>query len=145
MPIFLEEYLQKNLLRCSIREILLDKELAQLGDAYVNFIYSLALSISERRPLGKKVSSEILANAIKESDIRRLLPSGSDRHTQGDAAEALILCSWITDRVTIEEAVRILRKEADPVKAFKGLLLQVMKEFSEKGLKERVSEPLREL
>ena len=95
--------------------------------------------------LGKKVPSEILANAIKMSDMRRLLPSGSDRHAQGDAAEALILCSWITDKVTIEEAVRILGKETDPVEAFKGLLLQTMKEFSEKGLKERVSEPLREL
>jgi hypothetical protein len=144
MPIFLEEYFQKNLSGRSIREILLDKELAQLGDAYVNFIYSLALSISERRPLGKKVSSDILANAIKESDIRRLLPSGSDRHAQGDAAEALILSSWITGRVTIEEAVRVLGKETDPVRAFKGLLLQVMKGF-EKGLKDRVSEPLREL
>ena len=144
MPIFLEECFQKNLSGRSIREILLDKELAQLGDAYVNFIYSLALSISERRPLGKKVSSEILANAVKESDIRRLLPSGSDRHAQGDAAEALILYSWITDRVTIEEAVGVLKKETDPVKAFKGLLLQVMKEY-EKGLKDRVSEPLREL
>ena len=133
MPIFLEECFQKNLSRRSIREILLDKELAQLGDACVNFIYSLALSISERRPLGKKVSSEILANAIKESDIRRLLPCGSDRHAQGDAAEALILSSWITDKVTIEEAVGALRKETDPVKAFKGLLLQVMKEY-EKNL-----------
>jgi hypothetical protein len=144
MPIFLEEYFQRNLSGRSIREILLDKELAQLGDAYVNFIYSLALSISERRPLGKKVSSDILANAIKESDIRRLLPSGSDRHAQGDAAEALMLSSWITGMVTIEEAVRVLRKETDPVRAFKGLLLQAMKGF-EKGLKDRVSEPLREL
>jgi hypothetical protein len=135
MPIFLQRYFQKNLARSSIREILLDKELAQLGDAYANFVYSLALSISEGRPLGKKVSSEILANAIKESNIRRLLPSGSDRHAQGDAAEALILWSWITDKMTIEEAVRILGKETDMVRAFKGLLLQVMKEF-EKSLKD---------
>ena len=37
-----------------IKEVLMDNKLARLGDAYVNFIYSLALSIRRENPLEER-------------------------------------------------------------------------------------------
>ena len=73
---------QKNL---TLEEVLLDKSLASLGDAFVNFVYSFALSEKTGKPIGVKVQSRILAEAIKNSGLREYLPSRTDRHSQGNA------------------------------------------------------------
>lgn len=49
----------------TLRQIMRDKQLASLGDAYVNFIYSLALTKIDDRPQAVKVSDRILAEAFK--------------------------------------------------------------------------------
>ncbi|MBS7615025.1 hypothetical protein KEJ18_04765, partial [Candidatus Bathyarchaeota archaeon] len=72
----------------SLQDVLLDHDLAMLGDAYVNFVYSLALSERQHKPVGRKVASSVLAMAVRKSGLRPLLPLRTDRHKQADAAEA---------------------------------------------------------
>ena len=107
----------------NLADVMMDQELAALGDAFVNFVFSLALSRKLNRPMGVKVQSLILSRALRKADVRRLLPHRVDRHKQADAAEALIVYGWITGIVTIEECVAALERETDADEAF-GKILQ---------------------
>lgn len=107
----------------SIEEILSDHKLAALGDAYVNFIYSLALSRKTGSPEGAKVQSQVLAEALKRADLRRLLPARTDRHKQADGAEALLVYAWIKGLITIEDAVNSLDEHENPTEAFRSLII----------------------
>jgi hypothetical protein len=120
---FVSEY--KNL-----REVLADQKLAALGDAYVNFVYSLALSKRKGEPVGAKVDSRLLAEALRKAGLRSLLPSRIDRHKQADAAEALIVYAWMRDVMTIEEGVNILDQFEDMVEAFCSLLLTARRKIN---------------
>ena len=71
----------------SLQDIMLDKDLAKLGDAYVNFLYSLALSKKQKEATGTKVQGRLLADAFKKAGLREFLSSRIDRHKQADAAE----------------------------------------------------------
>jgi len=114
----------------SLREVLADQKLAALGDAYVNFVYSLALSKKRGEPVGAKVDSRLLAEALRKAELRNLLPSRIDRHKQADAAEALIVYAWVQDVMTIEEGVSILEQFEDMVDAFCSFLLQAKRKIS---------------
>jgi hypothetical protein len=108
----------------TLLQVLRDKPLAALGDAYVNFVYSLALSRKSGKPRGKKVKGTPLAEAIRETGLRRFLPSRIDRHVLSDAAEALLVYAWLNDAITIEESVDALEKNDDLGKGFAELLLK---------------------
>jgi len=114
----------------NLREVLIDQKLASLGDSFVNFIHSLALSRREGKPIGAKVDSRVLSEALKKAGLRKFLPSRTDRHTQADAAEALIVYAWIQNAITIEEGVSILEQYEDPAEAFCVLLLTITKKLS---------------
>jgi len=105
--------------------VLLDHNLAALGDAYVNFVYSLALSEKQCKPVGKKVDSSILAAAVRKAGLRARLPSRTDRHKQADAAEALIVYAWLMGVVSLDEAVQIIVKEENLEEAFSTLLRSI--------------------
>ena len=107
----------------SLSEILMDHKLAKLGDAYVNFLYSLALSKRTGEATGVKVKGRLLADAFKKADLRKFLPSRVDRHKQADAAEALIVYPWLQGSMTMEEGLEILEETEDEVEAFCNLLL----------------------
>ena len=107
----------------SLSEVLLDQNLAKLGDAYVNFLYSLVLSKKEGKPTGTKVKSRLLADAFKKAGLRKFLPSRINRHKQADAAEALLVYAWIRGSVTMEEGQKILEENEDEIEAFTVLLL----------------------
>jgi len=107
----------------SLREVLVDQKLAKLGDAYVNFLYSLALSKKKGEPAGTKVEGRLLADAFKKAGLRKFLPSRIDRHKQADAAEALIVYAWIRGSMTMEEGLKILEQNEDTIEAFSFLLL----------------------
>ncbi|MCW4020144.1 MAG: hypothetical protein NWF14_02800 [Candidatus Bathyarchaeota archaeon] len=111
----------------NLAAILTDHQLAALGDAYVNFVYSLNLSRKRGRPVGRKADSSTLASALKKADLRRLLPSRTDRHKQADAAEALIIYGWLVGAVSLEETLRIMEREGTAEEAF-SLLLQRISE-----------------
>jgi len=120
---FVSEY--KNL-----REVLVDQKLAALGDAYVNFVYSLALSKRKGEPVGAKVDSRLLAEALRKAGLRNLLPSRIDRHKQADAAEALIVYAWVRGAMTIEEGVSILEQSEGMVEAFCSFLLTARRKIN---------------
>jgi hypothetical protein len=107
----------------SLSELLMDQKLAKLGDAYVNFLYSIALSKKKGEPAGTKVKGRLLADSFKKAGLRKLLPSRIDRHKQADAAEALIVYSWLQGTMTMEEALEILEQNEDNVEGFSVLLL----------------------
>jgi len=114
----------------SIHEVLVDQKLATLGDAYVNFIYSVALSRRKGEPMGAKVDSRLLAEALKKGGLRNLLPSRIDRHKQADAAEALIVYAWARGSMTMEEGISILEQGEDTVEAFCFLLLTAKRKLN---------------
>jgi len=115
----------------TLKEVLLDGKLAEFGDSYVNFIYSLALSSKKALPQGARVQGKILSQALKKANLRRLLPNRSDRHVQADAAEALIAFSWVKGIVGLEESVNILQEDLDdPSDAFTTLLNLIIERLS---------------
>jgi hypothetical protein len=107
-----------------LRKILTDKGLAKLGDAYVNFIYSLVLTEIEGKPTGIKVSDRILADAAKKSGLKDLLAKRTRRDDIANAVEALIVYVWREKLMKTEEAVDILKKNPNPYIAFTNLTLE---------------------
>lgn len=97
----------------SLLQVLTDKPLAALGDAYINFVYSLALSRRANKPCGKKVRGTALAEAIRKAELRKVLSSRIDKHVLSDAAEALLVYAWLNDAITLEESVEALEKNND--------------------------------
>lgn len=115
----------------TLDDVLMNKKLASLGDAFVNFVYSIALSEKLGEPVGAKVKSQILADALRKAGLRRCLPSRTDRHTQGDAAEALIVYAWLQGILTLSEAIQVIEEKAEePVEAFTTLLTQIEKRLA---------------
>jgi hypothetical protein len=114
----------------SLSQVLLDHKLASLGDAYVNFLYSLALSKKMGEPTGTKVKGRLLADAFKKAGLRKFLPSRINRHKQADAAEALIVYVWIRGLVTMEEGLQILDQSEDKIEAFSSLLLTAKRKLN---------------
>ncbi len=100
----------------------MDDDLANLGDAYTNLLYSIYISQKENRPRGAKISSFILSEALRRVGLRKLMPSRMDRHKQGDAVEALLVYVWLLGLTTITEDVNTLAKHDDVVEAFSLLL-----------------------
>jgi len=113
-----------------LREILTDHKLAALGDTYVNFVYSLALSKKMGEPTGVRVDSRILAEALRRAGLRDLLPPRTDRHKQADAVEALIVYAWIQGLMTIEEGVNVLEQHENATEAFCSLVLTARKRLN---------------
>ncbi len=114
----------------SIAEILADHELASLGDAYVNFIYSLALSRKMGKPIGKKVNSSTLASALRKANLRKFLPHRTDRHKQADAAESLIVYAWLVGAMSLDETLSIIEGEEKEEDMFALLLRTVISKLS---------------
>ncbi len=107
----------------TLTEVLMDQKLAKLGDAYVNFLYSLVLSRKNQEPTGTKVKGRILAEAFKKAGLRKFLPSRITRHKQADAAEALIVYAWLQEHMKMEEGLKILEENKDNIEAFSLLLV----------------------
>lgn len=116
----------------NLREILMDKKLAKLGDAYVNFVYSLALTEIYGEPIGARVSSDVLAKALKKAQLRKFLPVRVDRHSQGDAAEALIVYAWLQGAISLQETVKLITAHmGNHVEAFTLLLEEITRRVRE--------------
>jgi hypothetical protein len=107
----------------SLAEVLVDRDLASLGDAYINFVYSLALSNRTGRPLGVKVKGSMLAQALRNAGLRRYLPSRMTKHALADAAEALIVYAWLSRVAPLEETVRIITEAQEPAEGLTQLLV----------------------
>lgn len=109
----------------NLAEVLTDHKLASLGDTYINFAYSLALSNRRGKPSGAKVKGDVLVEALKKAGLRGYAPSRMTRHMLADAAEALIVYAWLHNYITLEENVAMLEKTDDPVEGFSQLLTTI--------------------
>jgi hypothetical protein len=116
----------------SLEEVLLDKDLAGLGDAYVNLLYSLIVSQKSGHPTGAKVNNRILAEAVRKAGLREMLPRRIDRHVLGNAAEALIAFAWLADTVTFEDCLKILSQKDDMIEAFTILLREILERLDKR-------------
>lgn len=114
----------------NLSDVLTDHNLASLGDAYINFVYSLALSNKKRQPLGAKVKGRILAEAFKKAELRECMPPRRTRHMFADAAEALAVYAWLHHYVTMEEAVAMLEENDSPVEGFSHLFVTIKNRIS---------------
>ena len=108
----------------NLTQILTDRKLAQLGDAYINFVYSLALSQKKGKPSGAKVKGTALAEAMRKAGLRKHLPSRIDKHVLSDAAEALVVYAWLHKLLTLEESVETLEKTDTLIEGLTQLLLK---------------------
>jgi len=109
----------------NLTQILTDRKLAQLGDAYINFVYSLALSQKKGKPSGAKVKGTALAEAMRKAGLRKHLPSRIDKHVLSDAAEALVVYAWLHKLLTLEDSVETLKKTDTLIEGLTQLLLEV--------------------
>ena len=109
----------------NLTEVLTDHKLASLGDAYTNFVYSLALSDRRGEPSAERVKGSLLAEALKKAGLREHLPSRMTRHMLADGTEALLVYAWLHNYITLEESVTILEKNEDPILGFVQLLKTV--------------------
>jgi uncharacterized radical SAM superfamily protein len=107
----------------TLRQIMRDKQLASLGDAYVNFIYSLALSKINDRPQAVKVSDRILAEAFKLADLRPYLGTRIQRKDSANACESILIEAYRRNTLSIEESVKIICENPEgPVAGLSGLV-----------------------
>lgn len=115
-----------------LRLVLADSRLAKLGDAYVNFVFSLGRSRALREPQGIKVSDRILAEALRRSGLRQELPRRTTRQDCANAVEALLIFGYLNKLVTLEEAVdRIAASPDSPVDAFVSLIRSVAEKIED--------------
>ena len=106
-----------NLLK-SQKAIGTDKGLAKLGDGIVNLSYSVAKSIYLTKNnsnntisrTGLKVSKRILANAIKNAEMRNFAKNRADSHDLADTVEALVAYVWLSNNITLKEIIDLLNE-----------------------------------
>ncbi len=129
----------------NVKEVLIDKNLAKLGDPFVNFLYSLAKSSALGKFDGWKVPDKVLAQALRDADMRFFISHRASEHQLGDSVEALLVHEWLFQRISIEELITILsthlqagdfsdkKKESrSALQAFTAVLLKI-REGYEKG------------
>lgn len=109
----------------NLTEVLTDHKLASLGDAFINFVYSLALSNKKGEPSGAKVRGRVLAESLKKAGLREYLPSRISRHMLADAVEALVVYGWLYHYITLEETMETLEKTEDLVEGLSQLLRMI--------------------
>ncbi|MHA1232243.1 MAG: ribonuclease III family protein [Candidatus Helarchaeota archaeon] len=95
----------------SFKEIFLDKNLAKIGDIFVNFIYSISKSIVINKITGEKVAGKILMQALRDSDLNQYVPARLTKHDIADAVEALIFYVWALNLMKFNEMIDILVSE----------------------------------
>ena len=93
-----------------------DKGLAQIGDGIVNLTYSMAKSMfltknNENNQIfrtGVKVSKKILANALKNADMKDFAKTRADAHDLANTTEALVAYVWLNNHLSLHEIIDLL-------------------------------------
>ena len=112
----------------TLHRVMRDRQLASLGDAFVNFVYSLTLTKINGHPKGTKVSDRILSEALKEADLREHLGSRLSRSDLANAAESLLAEVYRRGLLSIDESVGIIGKDPQNLNAGLSDLLKVAAE-----------------
>jgi len=93
-----------------------DKGLAKIGDGIVNLTYSMAKSIvltqsnlnNKVLRTGLKVSKKILADSLKNADMKKFAKSRADAHDLADTVEALVAYVWLSNQMSLNEIIDFL-------------------------------------
>jgi len=101
----------------NLSEVLMDQKLAKLGDAYVNFLYSIVLSKKNGEPTGTKVKGRLLADAFKKAGL-------SMKKLICPLSEAFLYCSPETPEKCL---YRVLACAQSPKSRVKKILLKEWK------------------
>ncbi len=112
----------------TIQRAVRDRQLASLGDAFVNFVYSLALTQINGHPKGVKVSDKILSEAFKLAGLRQYLGTRLSKKDLANASESLLMEAYRRQLLTIEESVRVLTQNPDGPQAGLSELLKLAAE-----------------
>jgi len=113
----------------TLRQVMRNKQLASLGDAFVNFVYSLALTQANGgKPQSVKVSDRILADAFKLSGLRKYLGTRISKKDLANASESLLVDAYQKKLITIEESVRILSEDPNGLQAGLSQLMKLTAE-----------------
>ena len=105
-----------------MRQIMRDKQLASLGDAFVNFVYSLALTRLKGYPQGTKVSDRILAQALRQSGLRDRLGTRVTKKDLANASEAVLAKAYLNNLLTTDESVQLICRSENPDAGLSDLL-----------------------
>ena len=89
-----------------MRSILRNKDLARLGDSFVNLVYSTAKTKACGRPVGEKVPDRVLSQALEIAKLP--VPMRLTHGERGDVVEAVLAYAWMHNMLPLEEAVAIL-------------------------------------
>ena len=109
----------------NLTQVLTDHKLASLGDTYINFAYSLALSNKRGEPSGSKVKGSVLAQALRKAGLRKFMPSRMTQHMLADAAEALIVYAWLYNYITLDETVSVMARTDELVEGLIQLITAI--------------------
>lgn len=106
----------------NLQAIVTDSGLAQLGDALLNFAFSMALTEKTGKPTGTRVSDRILAEAAVRAGLRDDLPRRVNRGDVANSLEALLGFVWMAKLISLEEIIECLKTESlDPSQNFSQL------------------------
>ncbi|MGA2626431.1 MAG: ribonuclease III family protein [Candidatus Bathyarchaeia archaeon] len=111
-----------------IQRVMRDRQLASLGDAFINFVYSLALTQINGYPKGVKVSDKVLSEAFKLAGLRQYLGTRISKKDLANASESLLMEAYRKQLLTIEESVRLVSQNSDGPQAGLSDLLKVAAE-----------------
>jgi hypothetical protein len=92
----------------NLRDVVNNKDLAKLGDTFMNFVYSLAKSIALGKFDAWKVPDKVLAQALRDAELRKFVAQRASAHDLGDAVEALVVHAWLFEKLSIEEIADLL-------------------------------------
>jgi hypothetical protein len=102
-PPSISESLKKKLL-----PIMRDHSLAKFGDSLTNFLYSLVKTRILDKPVGLRVFDKALAETIRQTGLRSIMPSSSSAGDLGDGIEALIGYVYLHDIMSLEEMTTVM-------------------------------------
>ena len=109
----------------SVQHIMRDKQLASLGDSFINFVYSLALTRLKNQPQSTKVSDRILSDAFRIANLRSYLGSRISRKDLANAAEAILAEAYLKQLISIDESVSSVSSSPDGPEAGLSVLVKV--------------------
>ncbi len=106
----------------TIGDLMKDRDLARLGDSFVNFVYSMALTQRREKPSGAKVRGTFLAESLRRAGLRKFASSRNDSHSLADAAEAFIVYGWLNNLISLDQSIEILSANENVIEGLATLL-----------------------
>jgi hypothetical protein len=95
-------------LRKKLIPIMRNHSLAKYGDTLTNFLYSDAKTRVIGKPVGTSVLDKALAEVLRKTGLRSIMPSSSSAGTLGDGIEALIGHVFLEKIMTLEEMTSVI-------------------------------------